>query len=153
MWKKAELVWPVGLGGPAAHPLMPAKVLEVYEEARSIARQSPRSSAALLRVALERLVADLTNGKKLNEGIGQLVDEGLPTSIQRAMDVLRVWGNNALHPGEIDVSDNPQTVEALFKLLNIIVEERIARPAEIDSLFSALPTGALEAIERRDGAR
>lgn len=67
------------------------------------------------------------------------------------MDVLRVVGNNAVHPGEIRVEDDPEMVGALFQLLNVIVDDRIARPAQIAALYEALPEGAREAVDRRDG--
>jgi hypothetical protein len=73
------------------------------------------------------------------------------TSIQQAMDVLHVVGNNALHPGEIRVEDDPEMVGALFQLLNLIVDDRIARPAQIAALYDALPEGTRQAVGRRDG--
>jgi len=47
---------------------MPEDVRSVYEEARTIAQLSPRSSAALLRVALERLVHHLTERARCTSG-------------------------------------------------------------------------------------
>jgi len=67
------------------------------------------------------------------------------------MDVVRVIGNNALHPGEIDLDDDPSVVDSLFALVNLIVENRIAQPAQIEAMFSALPEGARSAMDRRDG--
>ena len=45
--------------------------------------------------------------------------------------------------------DDAETVGALFGLLNYIVEERIARPQKLDSLYKGLPESAREAIARR----
>ena len=67
------------------------------------------------------------------------------------MDVLRVIGNNAVHPGQIDLKDDKAVAMKLFQLLNLIVERRISVPKQIDELFEGLPPGAKDAIERRDG--
>jgi len=39
------------------------------------------------------------------------------------MDSLRVIGNNAVHPGEMDLTDDTEAASALFNLLNFVVEE------------------------------
>lgn len=150
-WFKDERRWPSSFIGPLAHEKMPANVREIYDEAREVGGRSPRSAGALLRLGLQVLVSELVTEPNLNKAIGDLVKDGLPERIQKAMDVLRVVGNNAVHPGEIVLDEQPETVQALFQLLNLVVEDRIARIQEIDALYEALPAGALEAIDRRDG--
>jgi len=66
------------------------------------------------------------------------------------MDVVRVVGNNAVHPGTIDINDNPTVAIKLFKLINIIVETCITTQNEITDLFDELPTNSKAAIEKRD---
>ena len=132
---------------------MPTDAKEDYLEARSIVALSPRAACALLRLALQRLMPAL--GEKsgdLNTDIGSLVQKGLDPDVQKALDVLRVIGNNAVHPGEIDLSDDADTAAALFGVLNFIVEQRIERPQKLQTLYEMLPTGAREQIERRDRA-
>ena len=151
IWDRSELLWPVGRIGPSAQPDMPEHIARIYEEARTIGGLSPRAAAALLRLALQHLLTDLAADQKdVNKAIGALVKEGLPTSVQRAMDILRVVGNNAVHPGEIDLEGDLDTVNALFGLLNLVVEDRISKAKQIDAVYSALPPGALTAIEKRD---
>jgi hypothetical protein len=53
------------------------------------------------------------------------------------MDVLRVVGNDAVHPGEIHPDEQPQTAAALCALLDIVVEDRIAQPRQIDDIQDA----------------
>jgi DNA-binding protein len=91
-------------------------------------------------------------GKDLNEDIGELVKKGLDVEIQQAMDVLRVVGNNAVHPGQIDIKDNKSIAVRLFDLLNLIVERRISTPKKIAALFDELPETARKAIKDRDEA-
>src|SRR5690606_29311875 len=66
--------------------------------------------------------------------------------------IVRVVGNNAVHPGQIDVDADDEWLGALFMLMNLIVEQMIARPKHIQSLMAKLPSGALDAIARRDGS-
>jgi hypothetical protein len=59
---------------------------------------------------------------------------------------------NAVHPGQIAADDVADAADQLFDLVNLIVEDRIARPARIKALFEKLPNGAKEAIAKRDSA-
>jgi hypothetical protein len=89
-------------------------------------------------------------GKNLNEDIGILVKNGLPVTIQRALDSLRVIGNECVHPGELDLEDDPKTAQSLFEILNLIVQLMIVQPKEIDQLYGGLPDNKKEGIENRD---
>lgn len=132
------------------NPDMPEDIKKDYTEAASIAELSPRASAALSRLATQKLVNTLVDGKKdLNTKIGELIKQGLPEKFRKAFDVLRVYGNNGVHPGQIDV-DNKETAISLLKWLNLLVEYEISNKKEIDSLFDQLPSGVLKGIEQRD---
>jgi hypothetical protein len=91
------------------------------------------------------------HGKDLNKDIGSLVKKGLPDRIQKALDVVRVIGNESVHPGQIDLNDNPAITTKLFELINFIADAMITKPKEIDKLFDGLPDGKKEAIQKRDG--
>jgi hypothetical protein len=78
------------------------------------------------------------------------VSKGLPAKVQKALDYCRVVGNNAVHPGEINLNDTPDIAQNLFRMVNFIVEDRITRPKEIDELYGLLPEASREAIEKRD---
>lgn len=148
----ATAVYPNVSSAPLPHPDMPAALLGDYDEARIICQASPRGAAALLRLILQKLCKELgEKGENLNADIAALVLKGLPQRIQQALDIVRVTGNNAVHPGELDLSDDPEIARRLFALINLIVENRIAEPRQIDALYKALPASSLEAIQRRDG--
>jgi hypothetical protein len=89
-------------------------------------------------------------GKDLNTDIGKLVGKGLDPIIQQALDVVRVIGNNAVHPGKIDLNDNPETASKLFGLVNIIVTTMITARIQIGEMFDDLSDSAKAAIEKRD---
>ncbi|MBC7623588.1 MAG: DUF4145 domain-containing protein [Aeromicrobium sp.] len=150
---QAHILYPLGISAaPTPHREMPEDVKRDYLEAKEIANASPRGATALLRLALQKLCIHLGgSGVNLNDDIGQLVQSGLPVQIQQALDVVRVVGNNAVHPGEISVDDNPEIAQAVFGLINAIIENRIAEPKRIQALYASLPEGARNAIERRDG--
>lgn len=130
---------------------MPEAVQDIYEEARAVYELSPRSCGALLRLALQVLVDELEPGSgSINKKIGRLVERGLDPTIQKAMDVLRVIGNNSVHPGSIALEEEVDTIPFLFEMLNLIVHHVVSRPRQVEELFNALPDGAREAIRERD---
>jgi hypothetical protein len=150
LWVGAVLVHPNRGGAPTPNPEMPSEVRVDYEEAARVLAASPRSAAALLRLAIQRLCIHLGGkGKNINEDVAELVKTGLPTRVQQALDVVRVTGNNAVHPGQLDVND-ASVAGQLFVLVNVISEYMIEIPKRIDSLYGSLPEGAKKAIEKRD---
>jgi uncharacterized protein DUF4145 len=151
VWKGIKLISPATRTAPAPHPDMPESVKTDYEEARSVFGDSPRSSAALLRLAIQKICLELgLPGKNVNEDIGKLVTQGLPVQVQQALDIVRVVGNNQVHPGVLDARDDVPMAMTLFELVNIIVEYRIARPKQIAALYAKLPENARKQIEERD---
>jgi hypothetical protein len=143
---------PVIGGGPRPHLDMPEQVKVDYEEARRIVGQSPRGACALLRLGVQKLCEELGgDGKNINDDIKSLVEKGLPEEVQKALDSLRVIGNNAVHPGEMDLTDDTETASALFNLLNFVVEEMISKPQRRRGIFESLPVSVRQAIQIRDG--
>lgn len=131
---------------------MPEGVKQLYNEAGLIYNKSPRAACALLRLAIDRLCNELgETDRDINKNIGELVKKGLPTSVQQALDVVRVVGNKAVHPGQIafDV-DDVGTATMLMRLLNIIVSRMISEPKEIAGLYDQLPESVKQSITRRD---
>ena len=152
IWIHDQLVWPTGSNLPPPNPDLPGNVQSDYREAGAVAQYSPRSAAALLRLAVERLCRELVpEGKNLNARIGLLVERGLDAKIQQALDIVRVVGNNAVHPGKMDISDDHQTVATLFNLVNDIAEAMITRKNRIEELYGTLPESAKLAMADRDG--
>ena len=119
---------------------MPDRVKQLYNEAGLIYNKSPRAACALLRLAIDRLCNELVEtDRDINKNIGSLVKKGLPQSVQQALDVVRVVGNKAVHPGMISFDvDDKNTATMLMRLINIITERMITEPKEIRNLSHAL---------------
>jgi Domain of unknown function (DUF4145) len=154
VWVEDNLIYPLRNSTIIAHEEMPAAIRTDFDEAASIVDKSSRGAAALLRLCIQKLMRVLgEKGKDLNKDIASLVSKGLEVEIQRALDIVRVTGNHAVHPGEIDLDDNKAIAIALFELVNLIVERRIATPQRIDAMFKGLPPAALGQIEKRDAPK
>lgn len=133
---------------------MPYDVKADFEEAKSVFQKSPKASAALLRLALQKLLKHLGEpGENINTDIGSLVEKGLlNVGVQRAADTVRITGNNAVHPGVMNDEDIDYIAAKMFDLINFIVKKTITEPREIEDIYNSTPEGARNAITRRDAA-
>lgn len=151
IWLDEQMIVPSVGGVDIPNKDLPQEIVSDYLEARDILNKSPRGAAALLRLAIQKLCKELgEKGKNINDDIAELVKKGLPLKIQQALDYVRVVGNNAVHPGQIDLTDNRDTALNLFSLINIIADVMISQPKHVDTLYNSLPTEQLKAIEKRD---
>ena len=151
IWHDQTMVYPLHSSAEPASSDLPEDIRKDVEEARLIATLSPRGAAALLRLSIQKLCAHLGQpGKNLNTDIATLVTNGLPAKVQQALDTVRVIGNDSVHPGELDIRDDADTVRSLFRLVNFIVEKMITEPAQIDSIYGSLPAAKRDAITKRN---
>ncbi|HEV7258952.1 MAG TPA: DUF4145 domain-containing protein [Bosea sp. (in: a-proteobacteria)] len=151
VWVYDGLVFPRMAGGPPANPDTPDAIRPDYEEASAILDASPRGAAALLRLCIQKLCKHLGQpGDNINSDIKALVAAGIGSHLQKALDAVRVIGNNAVHPGTLDLRDDRATAETLFRLFNLIVDKTVSEKRLVDEVYSTLPAGALEQIEKRD---
>ncbi len=149
-WVEKKIVYPLRGSYPLVNSDLPNEVKDIYDEAASIANQSPRAACALLRLAIEMLLKHLGEKGSINDAIKNLVANGLDPKIQQSLDILRVTGNNAVHPGVIDFSDTTDA-HAFFQLINVIADTFITQPKRIQEMYDNLPEKDLKAIETRDG--
>ena len=71
--------------------------------------------------------------------------------MQQALDIVRVVGNNAVHPVTIDLKDDHETAARLFTLVNRIADDMISHPKALDALYEDKVTQAQkDQIARRD---
>lgn len=150
LWINNKMLYPESGSAPFPNFEMPEAVKELYLEAASIYNKSPRGAAALLRLGIQILCKELgENGKNINDDIASLVKKGLPVIVQQSLDAVRVIGNDAVHPGQID-TDNPEIVSKLFELTNIIIEYMIALPKKVSGIYASLPSEKIDGITKRD---
>lgn len=145
------MIFPLSGIAPLPNSDLPEHIVQDYLEARNIASISPRGAAALLRLSVQKLCVHLGEpGKDLNADIGSLVQKGLNPTIQKSLDIVRVIGNESVHPGTIDLRDDPLTTSRLFLLINIIADVLITQPKMIEETYGIVPERKREGIEQRD---
>jgi len=153
LWFGEEMIFPEYQGIEPANSDLSDEIKADYLEAANIVTSSPRGASAILRLAIQKLCIQLgQEGRNLNDDIATLVKGGLPEKVQKALDIVRVIGNNAVHPGKLDLRDDHETSLQLFKLINFIAEKMITEPKEIDELFNNLPESQKQQIATRDNA-
>jgi hypothetical protein len=150
-WYMQKMIYPSTGMAPPPNPDLPKEVKADYEEARSISSTSPRGAAALLRLAIQKLSIELgEKGEDLNTDIANLMRKGLNEKVQKALDSVRVIGNEAVDPGQMDLRDDTETVAKLFGLVNIIADMMITQPRRVDEIHQNLPEQKKEQIRERD---
>ena len=118
-------------------PRVPAEVphefAEDYVEAWNILGDSPRASAALSRLCLERILAEKSGvpgvpGKNLKQDIEKVVQSNsLPTSISRLLDAPRLLGNLAVHDNRSPetgtvVPVEPEDAEFCLEIIGLLFD-------------------------------
>jgi hypothetical protein len=150
IWYDKKILYPVTPLAPPPNRDMPDDVKADYLEAREIAEKSPSAAVAILRRALQKLLPYIGGeGKNINNDINKLAEEGLDVSIIKSLDIIRVIGNESVHPGVIDVDDHDMAMFA-FTLLNLIVENRISHRQRIDEIHKQLPPNKILSFFKRD---
>ena len=130
------MILPKASIAPYPHEDMPEDVKLDYLEARNIVNDSPRGASALLRLAIQKLCVHLGGkGKNIDDDIALLVQNGLSKKVQSSLDIVRVVGNNSVHPGELSNDDIQHIAITLFKLVNLIIDNQITQPKETDELY------------------
>lgn len=152
LWVKEKMVYPLTGNVEMANSDLPDDIKNDYNEAKDIVNISPRGAAALLRLAVQKLCVHLgEKGTNINDDIKSLVKKGLPQTMQQALDSVRVIGNNAVHPGKIDLNDNIEIAYALFGFVNIICEMLISQPKKVKEYYERhIPENIRSGIEKRD---
>jgi len=150
-WNTTNMIYPKRIVVKQPNSDLEDDIKKDYFEAANIYNDSPRASAALLRLALQKLCKQLgEKGENINDDIAELVKKGLNPTIQKALDALRITGNNGVHPGEINLEEEPEKVLKLFNILNFIADKMISEPNEVDSFYESLPDDNKQAVIKRD---
>lgn len=151
VWVHGNLVFPAQRTGAVPNADLPQELIADFEEARTIVGNSPRGAAALMRLVIQKLCAHLgEKGRNIDDDIASLVSKGLNPLVQKALDVVRVIGNEAVHPGTIDLKDDRDSALRLFGLVNAIADQMITHPKAVQQMYDQLPPGKLAAIDARN---
>jgi hypothetical protein len=153
VWIHKNVAHPALRHAEAPNDDLPEDIKADFNEASSVLPLSPRSAAALLRLCIQKLCKFLLGkggGNNLNTDIGKLVAKGLDVRIQQALDVVRVVGNESVHPGKLDLKDDIDTANRLFRLVNLIADKMISEPKHVEAMYGKLPPDKLEQISQRD---
>ncbi|WP_436867355.1 DUF4145 domain-containing protein [Mammaliicoccus sciuri] len=109
---------------------MPINIKDLYNEASSVFELSPRSSLAIIRLALDLLCIEL--GAKENDNLFNKVEwlyneNVIDSELKELAHGVRGLGNGAVHPRNIDEEINKDDAIIVFELMNIIVQEKITK--------------------------
>ena len=146
LWLGAVQIYPDKASVEPPNKDLPPDIKKLYDEAASILNKSPRASAALLRVALERLCKEKGNkNSSLDKNIKLLREQKMiPETLVQAMTAIRLVGNDAAHsdPSKIDfdVDDDESSAvaEKLFRMINIIADRLITNEKDVKDLMDDL---------------
>ena len=151
IWIEESLVYPAQVTVEDPNDDMPDEVKKLYRESAQVLSISPRAAAALLRLGLQILLGAVGgDGKNINDDIKKIVALGVEPETQRALDILRVFGNSGAHPGEIKLDEDPDLVHKMYGLMNYVTDRLITQKNQINELFEGLPEGIKDQIESRD---
>ena len=142
---------------------MPENIREIYEEASMVLGDSHRAACALLRLALQELMKYLKENiegynelkiENLNQAIEEVIKIGnfyqaQKETLKKAMDSVRLIGNRAVHPSELDINDNSEIANILFEMLNFIVGEIITKPKEMEEKLNRLKNATSKSNENK----
>lgn len=138
-----NLVYPLVSVVDEPNPDMPEDVKVEYREASLVVVHSPKAAAALMRLALEKLLRSFEKSSCSLSSVIQKLERSQRISKKSAQlaDILRITGNNAVHPGVMTLEDIEEVCTGLFVLLNRLVEELISIPKRDQELIKKLPEG------------
>lgn len=141
VWLDNEVIYPKPVLTPPPNEDLPQDIKDDYDEAAKILQDSPRGSCALLRPALQKLLLSIGQDRNLDRAIQDL-NEGnaIDDDIQKAMDSVRIAGNNSIHPNklDIDLKDNKELAIQLFKIINYIANYILTKRREIEEMANKL---------------
>lgn len=148
----ATLIYPDSSSAEPPSDDMPEGVEKDYMEAASIRQKSPRGSAALLRLALQKLCRELGEpGKNINDDIRALAEKKkVSQEVIHMADVLRITGNCSAHPGEMSNDDIDEVSDGLFVLINFIIKEAISDPSARSAIYNKMPERLRQIAESQD---
>ena len=142
VWHKDEMIHPFSCPVDEPNQDMPETIKDRYIEAARIVALSPVSAAALLRLALQLLLKEVLQEEssgKIFEDIRKLKNRPIDSSLIRALDIIRISGNESVHPGVLNLNANKDDALYLFDLLNMICDQFFTQPRKMQEMYEKMP--------------
>lgn len=135
---EAEVVFPTPTKVPVVSPEVPPEYANDFREAHSVLHLSPKSSAALSRRVLQKLLHNHFQIRKreLVEEIKELLGKNLlPTHLAENLDAIRNVGNFAAHPTKDTnttaiIAVEPGEAEWTLELIDQLFDFCFVQPAK-----------------------
>ena len=144
VWHGPKMVHPETCPVEDPNEDMPEDVLDTYKEAAKIVGDSPKAAAALLRLGLQVLlehILDTDSTGKIYDDIVLLHKRNISEHLVKALDIVRINGNESVHPGTVNLNDSPEDAYYLFEILNMVCDHLITQPRRMEEAYSKLPKG------------
>jgi hypothetical protein len=137
------------------------EIKTVYKQAAAIVQESPIASCALLRLCMEKIIIKHANYKGNQNILKNIIDElkdigTIDENIYKAMQSIRIVGNNAIHNGSIKIDDLDENLDMavlISRYINLMATELITRKKEINSVFEAAQAFEAKKKAAADAAR
>lgn len=142
VWHREEMVHPLSCPVDEPNIDMPESVRSRYLEASRVVALSPTSAAALLRLALQLLLEEIlgeSSTGNIFKDINILKQRPLDSSLIKALDIIRISGNESVHPGTLNLAENKDDALYLFDLLNMICDQCFTQPRKMQEMYERLP--------------
>lgn len=142
VWFKDEMMHPFSCVVGEPNQDMPDNVRRRYVEASKVVELSPVSAAALLRLALQLLLKEVLQGEStgnIYEDIQILKNRPIDSSLIKAFDIIRISGNESVHPGTLDLTEKKDDALYLFDLLNMICDQFFTQPRKMQEMYEKMP--------------
>lgn len=150
LWRDEKIVYP-SVAAIRPPEDLPEECLADFQEAVAVRNGSPRAGAALLRACLEKLLMKITGKSNPSDAIKDVSQSGADETVIKAMEILRITGNKALHGYTIaGDGDNAASFDNLVQLIAIVVEDRLTKPKRVAALYANLPQAEREKADRKN---
>jgi len=159
VWRNEAIMFPRASSIAPVSKDAPSEVGALYDEGRAVWPISRRAGAALARAALEKMLRSDPGASKKDDLVTLIrkAKPTLPSHVGTLLDIVRHAGNKSLHvedePDDVMVlvldEGNTEIGPIIFEAINLLVDERITKPAAVAALYDGLPDGVRASIEKR----
>lgn len=136
IWHNSKMIYPEFSNVEPPNDDLNYDIKNDYLEAASILNKSLRGAAAILQLALQKLMIQLGGrGKSFKNDFKILVKKGLPLKVQESLYAIKTISDEVIEFGKprlwyTEEKNDTEKVKELFHLFNYIAEKMITEPKE-----------------------